>query len=204
MRLSPPHIPTIHLPQTYSMYLPSRLSNGKEERTKYVHAHEASPKVELTTSSLPSVSFPCVETISGLTEQANHVSLVSNSSSLHENFCFPCVLSRCQKRQSRLIFNPYSRLTIRPSSTPPHPYWPAQLNPFNVPLRSDTFPTAEASVSLVSSRCRKRQSAWMVPPSPLTRERPKPRPGPPPPLLLFTISTQHFSHSGYHRLFSAN
>ena len=93
MRLSPPHIPTIHLHQTYSMYHPSRLSDGKEEQTKYVHAHEASPKVELTTSSLPSVSFPCVETISGVTEQANHVSLVSNSSSLHENFCFPCVKS---------------------------------------------------------------------------------------------------------------
>ena len=63
------------------------------------------------------------------------------------------VLSRCQKRQSRLIFNPYSRLTMRPSSTPPHPYWPAQLNPFNVRLRSDTFPTAELPTSTSLSFC---------------------------------------------------
>ena len=63
------------------------------------------------------------------------------------------VLSRCQKRQSRLIFSPYSRLTMRPSSTPPHPYWPAQLNPFNVPLGSDTFPTAELPTITSLSFC---------------------------------------------------
>ena len=38
-------------------------------------------------------------------------------------------------------------------------------------------------------------------PTPLTRERTKPRPGPP---LLFTISMQYFSHSGYYRFFPLN
>ena len=115
------------------------------------------------------------------------------------------VLSRCQKRQSRLIFNPYSRLTMRPSSTPPHPYWPAQLNPFNVPLRNDTFPTAELPTSTSLSFCfqawcqvdagNDRARGWFLPRlSPENVQNP----------VLDPLSSQHFSHSGYHRLFSAN
>ncbi|EDR03992.1 uncharacterized protein LACBIDRAFT_306321 [Laccaria bicolor S238N-H82] len=106
MRLASPRVKTRYASFASPTPLPSNVIKSIPRMTPQ---DDASAKVELSTSSSLSISFPRVETMSGLTEQASHVSLVSNSSSLQENTPNPSLNPVSSPRSLGDLFSPSAR-----------------------------------------------------------------------------------------------